>query len=473
MYRQLSHFSERNGHVCLPPEPKLAGLKDWLVRQILNQRLLSESQYQRLNRLGVDWDTPISKDHRWRQMYLKLKDFHNAFGHCRVPQKWEQDKQLALWVTNQRKMRTKDKLREDRLRLLSALGFMWCVKSEYDAQWEAHFQELLFFQQAHGHCKVPGNHQSLGKWVERQRISKKKNRLSAERKKRLDKLNFIWSFDTIKSKTWDKRYAQLQAFQQKNGHSFVPINFSENKKLGNWVASQRGLEANGRLEPIKKKKLDELGFVWSRDTQRQIHAIYDAQWEVNFEKLKAYSRAHGTCQVSLKTAPALQRWTSLQRQYFHQGRLPADRIDKLNTIMFPWSVQDSYWMQMYRALAAFYKEFGHSSVPSRWHATPTLAAWVYRIKLNRKQLTSRQVKLLNDIHFDWTLIKKNAIPWTAMYERLLAFRKEHGHTRVPVKWPEDPKLGKWVSRMRSDKDKLAPARIALLDEIAFDLGRRL
>ena len=469
-YRQLAAFVERNGHASLPPDPAHEVLRDWLNRQVFNRRLLSESQFQQLGSLEVDWDIPLSRDHRWQLMYWKLKDFHRLFGHCRVPQKWENDRQLANWVTVQRNRYAKGKLLEERKNSLEELGFVWNIRSCYASQWEQFYQQLVSFHQKHGHCRVPGKHQKLVSWIERQRTAKTKNRLSADREDRLNKIGFIWSFDNIKKQTWEERYRQLCAYRQKHGHCFVPVSCRENKVLGTWVASQRWIEAKGKLAAAKKKRLDALGFIWSRDTQDQMKTIFDSQWEASFAKLKEYKLVHGTCQVSLKIDPVLQRWTRWQRLLFYQGRLSAERIDRLNEIRFPWSVQESYWMRMYDALVGFRRQFGHTRVPSQWDPDPKLAAWVYRTRRDKQELTKQKVELLDEIGFDWNLSRKTLVPWSDMYGRLLKFQQQHGHTRVPLRWQEDLKLGKWVSRMRHERERLDSERVSLLETIGFYWG---
>jgi hypothetical protein len=90
----------------------------------------------------------------------------------------------------------------------------------------------------------------------------------------------------------------------------------------------------------------------------------------------------------------------------------------------------------------------------------------------KSELSAQKIELLNSIHFDWTLNRKIRLPWMVMYERLKAFRKIHGHTNVPAKWRKDPKLGKWVSRMRYKREKLAGERIVLLEALEFNWNRR-
>jgi len=289
----------------------------------------------------------------------------------------------------------------------------------------------------------------------------------AEREQKLNRIGFIWSFDKIKKSYWNEKFKQLRAFYKKHGHSFVPINYKENKALGVWVASLRKQEAKGQWEEEKKKKLSQLGFVWHTDTQKQIKFNYDTQWNLNFERLKIYQQVYGTCQVSLKINPELQRWTRWQRILFYQGKLVEERMAKLNEIRFPWNIQESYWMKMYEALTEFRNQFGHTRVPYQWEANQQLAAWVYRMKTTKSELSAQKLELLNLVGFDWNVSRKTVVAWEEMYDRLIKFKQEFGHTRVPVKWAQDPKLGKWVSRMRQEKENLLLERVFFLNKIDF------
>lgn len=294
----------------------------------------------------------------------------------------------------------------------------------------------------------------------------------ASRERRLNEINFIWDFREINESKWHDMYKQLLDYKRNYGHSFVPVNYKGNKRLGIWVATQRKLEASGKLGKIKKKKLDQVGFVWAADTQSALRSVYEATWNTNWKKLKAYKKTYGTCQVSLKIDSALQRWASLQRNLYLQGSLSGKRIEKLNEINFPWSINEGYWMKMYKALTNFSSKFGHTRVPFLWAANPPLAAWIYRTKLNKAELDTQKIKLLNSIGFDWSLSHKTVVSWEGMFDRLVRFRQEHGHTRVPVKWHEDRKLGKWVSRMRHIKANMPQERKSILESIEFDWGNQ-
>src|SRR5690606_8884157 len=146
--------------------------------------------------------------------------------------------------------------------------------------------------------------------------------------------------------------------------------------------------------------------------------------------------------------------------------------NKLNEIGFPWNINNSYWTKMYRELLQFHQKHGHTRVPWDWEMNRHLAPWAQRMKKNKKKLDKSKIMLLDAIRFDWSYEKRDIVPWEDMYQRLVLFKSKYGHTRVPVLWSEDPKLGKWVSRMRYQRPILTFQRTALLEKIGFDWGNK-
>jgi hypothetical protein len=472
-FGQLASFHQVHGHPILPvADPTLEPLRDWLLLQVRNQEYLTDEQYQKLNSLGVDWDMISARALRWHRMFLKLKAFLQTHGHSRVPQKWAPDPSLANWVLVQRRVYGQGKMPENRVGLLQGLNFIWHIQAQYDQQWARYYGQLAAFHQEHGHCHVPGKYKALVSWIERQRLARGKGQLPAAREKQLNALNFTWTFRDIKESYWNDMYQALKEFKRNYGHCLVPLNNKAYKPLGSWVASQRKLEAQGKLAKRKRRQLDLLAFTWGQQVIPQLKIRLDKQWEAKYEKLCRYRQQHGSCQVSLKIDPELQRWTRWQRRLFFEGQLKAERRELLEAIHFPWCVQEVYWLRMYEALVDFKHETGHTHVPYHPGSQNLLAVWVYRQKKNRAHLTTQQKDLLQTLDFDWHIPQKNVVPWPEMVNRLLAFKQEFGHTRVPVKWPRDPKLGRWVSRVRLEREKLPSERGAVLDAMGFDWSRR-
>ena len=59
-------------------------------------------------------------------------------------------------------------------------------------------------------------------------------------------------------------------------------------------------EKNFRLTEDRRRRLDEVGFVWSaRESDKAIESVkvsrnsYDDQWDAMFERLRAYKEVHG------------------------------------------------------------------------------------------------------------------------------------------------------------------------------------
>ncbi len=68
------------------------------------------------------------------------------------------------------------------------------------------------------------------------------------------------------------------------------------------------------------------------------------------------------------------------------------------------------WLEMYQRLAAYYQRYGHTLIPHEYPPDLALGAWVHRQRLvragkahNAKPLTQRQIDLLDQLHFAWTL----------------------------------------------------------------------
>ena len=78
-------------------------------------------------------------------------------------------------------------------------------------------------------------------------------------------------------------------------------------------------------------------------------------------------------------------------------------------------------------------------------------------------ITAERVAKLDALEFEWsppnygTFLAgrhANEAGWEAMRAKLVAFKAEHGHCRVPKIHTADLKLGRWVARQRVYKKKL-------------------
>ena len=139
--------------------------------------------------MASSWSIPNIE--RWETGVAALLKFRRCEGHCCPERRHvEGNFKLGQWVSVQRYR--KEFVPVERKRLLDTIGFVWDWR---DQLWEQNFAALLKFKRREGHCCVPTFHSEgdlkLGWWVATQR--RKRKELSTERRRRLNKIGFVWS----------------------------------------------------------------------------------------------------------------------------------------------------------------------------------------------------------------------------------------------------------------------------------------
>ncbi len=254
-FAALEKFKQREGHSRVAHSHEEDGLKlgGWVLSQRQKREKLTPRQVDRLNELGFSWD-PLAES--WEANFAALEKFKQREGHCRVPDKHQENGlKLKGWIGEQRMKR--DRLSPEQLQRLNELGFSWNPLAE---TWEANFAALEKFKQRERHCRVPDKHQegglNLGAWAGKQRS--KRSNLSLEQVQRLNGLGFSW--DPL-AEAWETNFAALEKFKQREGHCRVPQPHQEKElKLGNWVSNLR--QKKDRLPADQVERLNQLGFVW-------------------------------------------------------------------------------------------------------------------------------------------------------------------------------------------------------------------
>jgi len=186
-----------------------------------------------------------------------------------------------------------------------------------------------------------GNEEDLKEQTSRQEKSIAK--LTANRISVLNAIGFPWNVRG--DSYWQKYYDALVQYKAQNGDVKVPRLYAENPRLGEWVTDQRKqykLKCEGShscLTDERKKKLDQLGFVWKvRDR---------ADWNDRYEQLLEFKKVTGHCKVPQHYSQnrALGKWVAKQREqyrFYREGRhsfLTDERIDLLKSIGFIWKVK--------------------------------------------------------------------------------------------------------------------------------------
>jgi hypothetical protein len=236
-------------------------------------------------------------------------------------------------------------------------------------------------------------------------MSKKINKLSAERQEKLNSIGFVWIIRSTGQTDWNTRFEQLVEYKQVNGHCNVPRHYGPSLDLSSWVAVQRVVKKKNKLSAERVEKLNSIGFVWKRMSL--------TDWDTRLEQLVEYYQIHGDFNVSRKKSKDIQlgRWVGKQREAKEKFRLSEERQQKLNAIGFVWNKVFSKgdWDVHFRELLSYFQTHGDFNVTQCHPRNPLLASWVteqrneYELRRRAKQtsMTPLREAKLDAIGFTW------------------------------------------------------------------------
>jgi hypothetical protein len=87
--------------------------------------------------------------------------------------------------------------------------------------------------------------------------------------------------------------------------------------------------------------------------------------------------------------------------------------------------------------------------------------------LNRSNLSSERIALLDRLNFPWS---ERELSWDDYYHWLQFYQESEGHCRVPIDYINEAgiELGTWVRKQCANRDKLSNRYISLLQEIGIE-----
>ncbi|KAL7503992.1 hypothetical protein ACHAXN_001704 [Cyclotella atomus] len=159
-----------------------------------------------------------------------------------------------------------------------------------------------------------------------------------------------------------------------------------------------------------------------------------------------------------------------------------NRIDKLNSIGFDWSVL-SYksWDENYGLLLEYKRVNGYCKVP-RNHAV--LGPWVMHQRSDRTTMSQNRIEKLDSIGFIWDV---NEHDWNENYvstcivcyhwdenhlthyfilqKQLMEYQRKNGNCKVPIIRP----LGQWIHKQMKLRSLIGSAKISIEDKRRLDL----
>jgi superfamily II DNA or RNA helicase len=350
-YGRLKVFAAQYGHARPQNGLIVDGFRlgQWVATQRGAYSEMSALRRSRLEELpGWIWN---ALEFRWDEWFAHLEAFVSNYGHARPSTGLRVgEHRLGQWVAFLRT--TRETISPDRRERLESLpGWTWTVQS---TAWETGFRHLEDFVAKHGHASpaqsLVVNGYRLGQWVSAQRSAR--NRLGAERKRRLDGLEG-WTWNATED-VWEAGFEHLQKFVAEFGHA-RPTRHCEfaGFKLGDWVVRQRtGYDA---LTSSRRRRLEALpGWAWNP---------FGSTWEVGYGHLQDFVALTGHARPT-KTEEfrgfRLGQWVSVQRRDI--DRMSPDRRERLESLPgWTWTVRSTAWETGFRHLEDFVAKHGHAS----------------------------------------------------------------------------------------------------------------
>ena len=291
----------------------------------------------------------------WHKKFEEMRQYKDTHGNCLVRYAHPT---LGSWVSTQRQNYKKMKegnrshMTQERIDLLTSIGFKWTVHGEKKLQlsWHESFEALRKYKKTYGNCLVNNNHPTLGKWIKDQQLNfknlqeGKSSHITQDRIDLLNSIEFVWviSKGAIASKVlWRERFEELREYKETHGDCLVRQDYPT---LGSWVNRQRQNYKNMKelnRSPMTQERVDllnSISFVWTVGSGTT-HSV--SLWHKRFEELRKYKETHGDCLVR-QSYPTLGKWVSKQRQKFKNTKkkkspsITQDQIALLDSIGFSW-----------------------------------------------------------------------------------------------------------------------------------------
>lgn len=286
------------------------------------------------------------------------------------------------------------------------------------------------------------------------------------------------------SAPWEVYFEACVQYREEHGNLKVPAAYvtGDGLGLGSWIRTQRRIHAGkvaGRLDDEQTIRLEAIGMVWE-DAQEQ-------SFRAGCEALECYLKEHGNADVPARYMAedgfSLGSWICNMRAAYKNGRLDAERIERLENAGMVWDVREYRWNMNYEAAKEYFEKYGNLQVPSGYVTEDglCLGRWVSNqikthngIKSGSVPLTEEQTAKLEAIGIVWKNRYEDG--WDRKYKMAKAYFEEHGNLNLPSTCMIDGiDLGRWVStirlKMKNPKSSnlvLSGDRIRQMDEIGIE-----
>ena len=394
-------------------------LGEWIHKQrrAKKENVLSKDREEKLFAIGMIFD--VFKE-QWQEMYKLAKKYFEHYGNLNIPQSfkttngYDYDNQgfnLGRWIHTQRKKWKKGILSKDREEKLFTLGMKF---DAYEDKWQEMYELAKKYFEHYGNLNIPCYFKTtngydyddqgfnLGRWINNQRSTEKKNILSKDREEKLFAIGM--KFDALEDK-WQEMYELAKKYFEYHGNLNISRNFKTTNgydyddqgfNLGKWINTQRSTEKKGILSKDREEKLLAIGMKFD---------ALENKWQEMYELAKKYFEYHDNLNIPyyFKTINGydyndqglnLGNWINTQRKKWKKGILSKDREEKLLAIGMKFDAFKEQWQEMYELAKKYFEYHGNLNISRNFKTTNgydyddqgfNLGRWIHKQRSAKKE----------------------------------------------------------------------------------------
>ena len=428
-------------------------LGEWLSRQKLayKDNKLEPERKELLDNLNIISEIKDLNE-QWHKMYALATVYYNTYGNLKIPFNFKtldgininsNGCNLGKWLNNQKQLYRSGNIEKERAKLLDQI----CIdieKHDYDSDWLKMYEILKRYYSYYGQSEVPkdfktingidynpdGNYLSM--WVSAQRNAYNSKKLSSNRQKLLEEINFNFKTTTYDN-NWLQIYRLVAAYYKANGNTNILQGFKTKDginydvsgyDLGAWISRQKLIYKNGQLDINRQKLLEQINInLETKDLE--------AQWQRMYELAKIYYNKYGhlNIQKKFKTINGIDydekgynlgNWIGVQKRNYMTGKILLERkllLEELG-VNIEAKDNDAIWYNMYNIAKVYYKYYGNLKVPENFKTINgidydengyDLEDWIKeqkKIWQNNKLISSKSILLRKIGFFDSSMKRK-------------------------------------------------------------------
>ena len=412
------------------------------------------------------FDQIIEKSsNNWDLWFLNLKNYLEI-NNQKYPKK-DDNGELYNWIAIQRNRKNNGTLKNEELRKLHSINFVWSI---VELKWENMYSQFQEYAKDNVFPPCQGiDDEELVKWYKYQISCIKENKIiSKEQKRRFVSINNRFEGPSSRKK-WFEPYNELLKFRQENKNSWPQYNRDNPKllesELNVFCQTIRKRFRDGVLENYWFEKMLAIDFNFEGKTD---------EWTDYWETIKDLLVSKKTVSVN-EIGENAYSWILRHKKKYDKGELneyKSKKIRELNLCQF-----FETWEQTFAKVKEWVLE--NQKIPSP-KSHKEFNSWLYsqRSRYKSGNLNDEQITKLIEIGFDLEGLgkEKNDAKWLEMFENVRKFKLKNDS------WPKfgseglEGKMYNWCQGQRQaqagthsggKRKPLQPWQVEKLEFIGF------